>query len=128
LLGFLDEDAFRNDAPLSRDVVAPYVIRTEKRQAIDAQGQPLFKPRRTVLHPVAWDEGGDQHALYEAVSEYVRLGYNQARVEKRNAVGFLMLLMQRLVPDIVCDGSARRRPGRAAPSGRPAFLPRRGHQ
>lgn len=97
LLSFLDDDAFRNDAPLTRDVVAPYVIRTEKRQAIDAEGHALFKPRRTVLHPVLWDEGGDQHALYEAVSEYVRVGYNQARSEKRNAVGFLMLLMQRLV-------------------------------
>lgn len=97
LLTFLDDDAFRNDAPLTRDVVAPYVIRTEKRQAIDVEGHPLFKPRRTVLHPVVWDEGGDQHALYEAVSEYVRVGYNQAQVEKRNAVGFLMLLMQRLV-------------------------------
>lgn len=102
LLGFLDEGAFRNDAPLSRDAVAPYVIRTEKRQAIDAHGQPLFKPRRTVLHPVVWDEGGDQRALYEVVSEYVRLGYNQARAEKRNAVGFLMLLMQRLVTSSTC--------------------------
>ena len=102
LLGFLDEDGFRNDAPLTRDVVAPYVIRTEKRQAIDAQGQPLFKPRRTVLHPVVWTEGGDQHALYEAVSEYVRVGYNQARAEKRNAIGFLMLLMQRLVTSSTC--------------------------
>ncbi len=97
LLGFLDDGAFQNDVPLTRDVVAPYVIRTEKRQAIDGEGRPLFKPRRTILHPVAWDEGGDQHALYEAVSEYVRVGYNQARAEKRNAVGFLMLLMQRLV-------------------------------
>lgn len=97
LLTFLDEDAFANEAGLSREFVSPYVIRTEKRQAIDAQGQPLFKPRRTVLQPVAWEDGGDQHALYEAVSEYVRVGYNQARAEKRNAIGFLMLLMQRLV-------------------------------
>jgi superfamily II DNA or RNA helicase len=102
LLGFLDEEAFRNDAQLTRDVVAPYVIRTEKRHAIDIQGHPLFKPRRTVLHPVVWAEGGDQHALYEAVSEYVRLGYNQARAEKRNALGFLMLLMQRLVTSSTC--------------------------
>jgi superfamily II DNA or RNA helicase len=97
LLAFLDEQAFGNDEALTRDIVSPFVIRTEKRQAIDPQGQPLFKPRRTVLQPVTWEAGGDQRALYEAVSEYVRVGYDQARAEKRNAVGFLMLLMQRLV-------------------------------
>ncbi len=97
LLAFLDEDAFKDGAVLTRAQVSPYVIRTEKRQAIDPQGQPLFKPRRTVLQPVSWEAGDDQHALYEAVSEYVRVGYNQARAEKRNAIGFLMLLMQRLV-------------------------------
>ena len=97
LLTFLDEQAFGPDLPLTRELVAPYVIRTEKRQAIGTDGQPLFKPRKTVLHPVAWENEGEQKALYEAVSEYVRLGYDQARTEKRNAIGFLMLLMQRLV-------------------------------
>lgn len=97
LLAFLAPEAFRNDAPLSTELVSPYVIRTEKRHAVDVHGQPLFRPRRTVLDAVTWTEGGDQHALYEAVSEYVRVGYGQARTEKRNAVGFLMLLMQRLV-------------------------------
>jgi len=75
-----------------------YVIRTEKRRAIDAEGNPLFKPRRTQLAPVAWEaRHHQQRVLYEAVTEYVRTGYNQARREKRNYIGFLMLLMQRLV-------------------------------
>jgi superfamily II DNA or RNA helicase len=97
VLAFLDEDAFRSEDELSPDVVRPYVIRTAKRDAIDERGQPLFKPRRTQLRRVAWEDGADQRALYQGVSEYVRQGYNQALREKRTAIGFLMILMQRLV-------------------------------
>jgi len=35
--------------------------------------------------------------LYEAVTDYVREGYNQALLEKKTYVGLLMILMQRLV-------------------------------
>ena len=77
---------------------SPYVIRTEKRRAITAEGKPLFKPRKTELAPVSWRETHqDQRLLYEAVTEYVREGYNQAMREKRSYIGFLMILMQRLV-------------------------------
>ena len=61
-------------------------------------GNPLFKPRRTQLAPVSWEERHrNQQLLYEAVTEYVREGYNQAMLEKRSYIGFLMILMQRLV-------------------------------
>lgn len=39
----------------------------------------------------------DQERLYHAVTEYVRQGYNQALLEKKNYIGFLMILMQRMV-------------------------------
>jgi hypothetical protein len=35
--------------------------------------------------------------LYDSVTEYVRLGYNQAMRQNRQYLGFLMILMQRLV-------------------------------
>src|ERR1019366_316244 len=77
---------------------APFVIRTEKRRAIDANENPLFKPRFTQLVPIEWgDAHAEQRALYDAVTEYVRDGYNRAMREKQTAVGFLMILMQRLV-------------------------------
>jgi len=76
----------------------PYVIRTEKRQVIDAEGKPLFRPRRTQLVSVAWQARHvAQRDLYDAVTDYVREGYNQALQTKQNAIGFLMILMQRLV-------------------------------
>jgi superfamily II DNA or RNA helicase len=98
LLNLLDDDAFPDAASVTRERVAPFVIRTEKRKAIDAEGKPLFKPRRTQMAPVAWEvRHYPQQRLYEAVSDYVRDGYNQALREKKRHIGFLMILMQRLV-------------------------------
>ena len=98
LMSLVDVEAFPNEESVTRDRVKPYVIRTEKRRAIDAEGGQLFKPRRTQLIPISWaSRQQDQKALYAAVTEYVRLGYNQAIREKKGYLGFLMLLMQRLV-------------------------------
>ncbi len=98
LMNLLDDDAFPDVDSVSRKRVAPYVIRTEKRKAIDADGKPLFKPRRTQMAPVAWESRHHlQQLLYEAVTDYVREGYNQALREKKRHIGFLMILMQRLV-------------------------------
>ena len=98
LIGFLDADALPGDDAISREAVAPFVIRTEKRRAIDAEGNPLFKPRFTQLVPIEWGAAhAEQRALYDAVTEYVRDGYNRAIKEKQTAVGFLMILMQRLI-------------------------------
>jgi superfamily II DNA or RNA helicase len=98
LMSLLDEDAFPDMDSVSRERVTPYVIRTEKRKAIDADGKPLFKPRRTQMAPVAWESRHQlQQILYESVTDYVREGYNQALREKKRHIGFLMILMQRLV-------------------------------
>lgn len=98
LLTLLDREAFPDEASVTRERVAAYVIRTEKRAAIDATGAPLFKPRQTRLTPVAWaDRHAKQRTLYEAVTTYVRHGYNQSLKTKQRHIGFLMILMQRLV-------------------------------
>jgi superfamily II DNA or RNA helicase len=98
LVSLIDAQEFLDVGSITRERVQPYVIRTEKRHAIDADGKPLFKPRHTQLGPVSWEERHhNQRLLYEAVTEYVRDGYNQALREKRSYIGFLMILMQRLV-------------------------------
>lgn len=98
LMTLLDDDAFPDMDSVSHERVAPYVIRTEKRKAIDADGKPLFKPRLTQMIPVAWESRHHlQQLLYEAVTDYVREGYNQALREKKRHISFLMILMQRLV-------------------------------
>jgi superfamily II DNA or RNA helicase len=98
LVSLLDKTAFPDPSSVNRERLEPYLSRTEKRRAIDAQGNPLFKPRRTQLVPIQWEaRHGLQRQLYVAISEYVRIGYNQAMREKKAYVGFLLLLMQRLV-------------------------------
>jgi SNF2 family DNA or RNA helicase len=98
LLGFLDQDAFPNYQSLIKENVSQYIIRTEKREAIDNKGERLFRDRKTHLVEVKWDEKhSNQSRLYEMVTEYVKKGYNRAIKEKKSYVGFLMVLMQRLV-------------------------------
>lgn len=98
LLGFLDEEAFPNYQSLIKENVNQYIIRTEKREAIDNKGNKLFKDRKTQLVEVIWDEKhSNQRLLYEKVTDYVKNGYNRAIKEKKHYIGFLMVLMQRLV-------------------------------
>lgn len=97
LMALLAERTFPHVESVNRESVRPYVIRTEKRRAVSAEGRPLFKPRHTQLIAVPWDRHREQAALYEAVTEYVREGFNQALREKKSHIGFLMTLMQRLV-------------------------------
>tara|TARA_R100000005_G_scaffold18672_2_gene7888 strand:+ start:40451 stop:43276 length:2826 start_codon:yes stop_codon:yes gene_type:complete len=98
LMQLLDRDSFPDESSINHERVRPFVIRTEKRVSITAEGQPLFKPRATRLFPVAWqDKHAAQQRLYESVTDYVRHGYNQALAAKQRHIGFLMILMQRLV-------------------------------
>lgn len=98
LLALVDPLAFPDEDSVTREKVREVCIRTEKRRAVDADGSPLFKPRTTRLEPVAWAAEHElQHQLYDAVTEYVRHGYDRAVRERRSYLAFLVLLMQRLV-------------------------------
>jgi len=98
LMNILEHDDFPDQQSVTRERVQPYVVRTEKRNAIDHNGEKLFNPRNTQLVPIEWkQQHSKQKLLYDAVTEYVRQGYNQAIVEKKSYVGFLMILMQRLI-------------------------------
>lgn len=98
LMQLLDRDSFPDESSINHERVRPFVIRSEKRVSITAEGQPLFKPRATRLLPVAWqNKHAAQQRLYESVTDYVRHGYNQALAAQQRHIGFLMILMQRLV-------------------------------
>ncbi|MCI2285139.1 DEAD/DEAH box helicase [Colwellia sp. MSW7] len=98
LMALLDPEVFPDIGSVTKERVQPFVVRTEKRISIDGEGKPLFKPRKTELIPVAWQQKhAIQRHLYEEVTEYIKEGYNQAKAKKQNAIGFLMILMQRLV-------------------------------
>ena len=95
-IGLLD-NRFLDGLPLERDRVRELVARTEKRTAVDGSGRPLFMPRTTRMEVVRYGDRTVERDLYDGVTEYVREGYGRALREKRPAVGFLVLLMQRLV-------------------------------
>jgi len=99
ILSLLDGERFIETQELSAAIVKPYVVRTGKRSAINADGMPLFQPRRVEMIAVKWDDPhyAIQRELYEAVTLYVRQGYRQAMAEKAFTETFLLILMQRLV-------------------------------
>lgn len=98
LMRLLDERAFPDYRAIVKEQIAPYIIRTEKREAVDHQGRRLFKDRVTKAIEIKWEQRHSmQKVLYEQVTAYVANGYNRAIKEKKYHLGFLMVLMQRLV-------------------------------
>ncbi len=100
LVRLLDEEAFPNARSIVKEQVAPYLIRTEKREAIDNNGNYLFKNRITHLVELYWDERHTmQRELYELVTSYVSKTYNKAQRNRRKnmCLIFLLIIMQRMV-------------------------------
>ncbi len=91
----VDEGLFR-----SKDAV-PYsklILRTPKLKVTDAQGQAVFKGRRTIqldfrMYP-------DEKEFYDAVEDSIRTGYNSLEnIEDpthRRAIGFILTSFQKL--------------------------------
>ena len=100
LIRLVDEQAFPNYKAIVKEQVAPYVIRTEKRNAIDNNGDKLFKNRKTKIISLHWDERHSmQRKLYEMVTDYISKNYNKAMRNRGKNMWFvfLLIMMQRLV-------------------------------
>lgn len=99
ILQLLDSDAFTGEGMPTIPELEPYVVRTEKRQAIDYTGKPLFNKRNTQKIEVVYDvvKHRKQKELYEAVTDYVVNGFNLAQQTKNTSYGFVMLLFQRMM-------------------------------
>jgi superfamily II DNA or RNA helicase len=91
----VDDGLFR-----SKDSI-PYsklILRTPKLKVTDAQGQAVFKGRRTIqldfrMYP-------DEREFYDAVEDYIRTGYNSLEMIEdpthRRAIGFILTSFQKL--------------------------------
>ncbi len=99
ILQLLDPDAFAGEGLPEIEELEPYVIRTEKRLAVDYDGNKLFNERQTHRYDVVLDINKHQRQmdLYQSVTEYVRNGFNQAKRTNNSATGLIMILFQRLV-------------------------------
>lgn len=99
ILQLLNADAFSGEGMPTIPELEPYVIRTEKRQAIDYNGKPLFNKRITQKIVVNYHQQNHrkQQNLYDAVTDYVVNGFNLAQQTKNTSYGFVMLLFQRMM-------------------------------
>lgn len=91
----LIEPRLLDEIPLTKSTVAPHLVRTEKRAAVDQASNPLFHPRTTSLEVVPYADRTVERLLYEAVTDYVRNGY-EAAIRRGGGAVLLLLLMQRL--------------------------------
>jgi superfamily II DNA or RNA helicase len=91
----VDEGLFR---PKDAIPYSKLILRTPKLKVTDAQGQAVFKGRRTIqldfkMHP-------DERAFYDAVEEYIRTGYNSLEMIEdpthRRAIGFILTSFQKM--------------------------------
>lgn len=99
ILKLLNDDAFSGNAAPTLEELDPYVVRTEKRQAIDYTGKPLFNKRRTERLVAEYDNSKHefQQQLYADVTEYVKKGFDLATKTKNTSYAFVMTLFQRMM-------------------------------
>jgi superfamily II DNA or RNA helicase len=99
ILQLLDSDAFAGEGMPSIPELEPFVVRTEKRQAIDYNGNKLFNKRYTFKTEVVLDtvKHRKQKKLYEEVTNYVVDGFNRAKQTNNNSYAFVMILFQRMM-------------------------------
>lgn len=98
VLQLIDPDAFTGDGMPSIEEIQPYVMRSEKRFAIDYDGKKLFQERETQrmdIHTDKW-EYAHQRQLYEDVTEYVKRSFEQALDMNSYAKGLVMVMFQKL--------------------------------
>ena len=98
VLQLMDADAFSGEGMPSIEEIQPYVMRSEKRFAVDYDGKKLFNERTTVRLDVLLDplRHAAQIALYKHITDYVRICFGRAKSAKRNATGLVMVMLQKL--------------------------------
>ena len=98
VLQLIDPEAFSGEGMPSVKETEPYVMRSEKRFAVDYDGKKLFQPRTTVRFNIPLDEVNHkaQIELYKHVTQYVRYCFGRAKRGNRNATGLVMVMMQKL--------------------------------
>ena len=98
VLQLMDTDAFSGEGMPTIEEISPYVMRSEKRYAVDYNGKKLFQKRETIRLDVPLDNTAHhlQKLLYEHVTDYVRYCFGRAKRGSRNATGLVMVMMQKL--------------------------------
>ena len=98
LIRLLNPTLYRDSEDMlnNRHRLNSVVIRRTKADACQADGSPLFARRQ--VHTQLFSMTDDERAFYEALSDYLRDGYNLAASQsgKARAVGFVMTVFQKI--------------------------------
>ena len=99
IMKLLNEDAFSGTEAPALEELEPYVVRTEKRLAIDYNGKPLFNKRHTERLLAEYNPVRHvlQQQLYQSVTDYVKKGFDLASKTKNISYSFVMTLFQRMM-------------------------------
>ena len=81
VLQLIDPDAFSGDGIPGIEDIEPYVMRSEKRYAVDYDGNKLFQPRTTIRMDISLDESRHQLQieLYNHVTDYVLYCFGRSK-------------------------------------------------
>jgi len=93
LLQHLDPLRFDGVEEVTPAALEPIMVRRGKGDIRRDDGSPLFRPRWVDTTEVKFTK--EELHLYEEVTKYVREGYQAASAQRDNAVGFLMVLLQK---------------------------------
>ena len=98
VLQLLDADAFAGEGMPSIKEIEPFVMRSEKRYAVDYNGEKLFNERHTIKLAVPLDEERHhlQRLLYEHLTDYVRTSFNKAKQNRNTALALVMTMFQKI--------------------------------
>lgn len=98
VLQLLDADAFAGEGMPSIKEIEPFVMRSEKRYAVDYNGEILFNERHTIKLAVPLDEERHhlQRLLYEHLTDYVRTSFNKAKQNRNTALALVMTMFQKI--------------------------------
>ena len=98
LLHILDPQAFAGQGDISSNLLGEYVLRTEKRKALDYDGTPLFHGRHTRLCRVEVEAARHpaQALFSRRMEEFARAIYTRAVDAQNTMLGFLVLLLLRM--------------------------------
>lgn len=98
VLQLLDADAFAGEGMPSIKEIEPFVMRSEKRYAVDYNGEKLFNERHTIKLVVPLDEEKHhlQRLLYEHLTDYVRTSFNKAKQNRNTALALVMTMFQKI--------------------------------
>ena len=98
VLQLLDADAFAGEGMPSIKEIEPFVLRSEKRYAVDFNGEKLFNERNTIKLAVPLDKERHllQRLLYDHLTDYVRTSFNKAKQNRNTALALVMTMFQKI--------------------------------